>query len=178
MRSFHHPPSRRATSTRIDRRFQRLTSDQIDESWIPWLASLAPWTHALTVTCKRFSSHNVPISETIVIDTARHFIRRINRRCFGRRSRRIQIIPVVVTYGWGCYGDHPHLHFCFSSPTKMSFDDFSSVLEEASRKTFWIDRERHIEPYRNEGWMKYLVEHGSDNLIVPLITPSSIAALL
>lgn len=147
----------------------------IDEHWVQWLDSLAPWTHAYTVTCKRRSLRNSPITEDILVDTARHFIRRISLRCFGKRARREQLTPVVVTLGWGCYGDHPHLHFCFAAPVAMPFAFFSLILEEEAGKTFWIDRQRRIDQYRDNGWLEYLMEHGSAFLIVPLINPSSSA---
>lgn len=149
----------------------------IDEHWVRLLDSLAPWTHAYTVTCKRRSVRNLPVTEDILVDTARHFIRRINLRCFGKRARRERLVPVVVTLGWGCYGDHPHLHFCFASPAGIPFAAFSLILDEEARKTFWIDRQRRIKPYRDAGWLEYLIEHGTAHLIVPLITPSSSAAL-
>ena len=147
----------------------------IDEHWVHWLDSLAPWTHAYTVTCKRRSVRNSPITEEILVDTARHFIRRISLRCFGKQARREQLTPVVVTLGWGCYGDHPHLHFCFAAPDAMPFKVFSLILEEEARKMFWIDRQRRIEKYRDTGWLEYQMEHGSAYLIVPLINPSSSA---
>jgi len=81
-----------------------------------------------------------------------------------------------VTFGWGRYGDNPHLHFCFSCPAGMPFDAFSSILDEEARKTFWIDRQRCIKGYQDAGWLEYLVEHGTANLIVSLITPSSFAS--
>lgn len=147
----------------------------IDEHWVQWLGSLAPWTHAYTVTCKRRSLRNSPITEDILVDTARHFIRRISLRCFGKRARQKKLTPVVVTLGWGCYGDQPHLHFCFAAPDAMPFTVFSLILEEEARKMYWIDRQRRIEQYRDTGWLEYLMEHGSAYLIVPLINPSSSA---
>ena len=144
----------------------------LNEKWVKWLDSLAPWTHAATFTCKRNSARNLPINEVILVDTARHFIRRVNFRCYGKRARRSQLLPVVVTHGWGCYGDHPHLHFCFAHPDAMSFEAFSEVLNEEANKTVWINRQRSIKPYQDFGWLEYLIEHGTSNLIVPLITPS------
>ena len=175
MRRVWLPPASRLslTSGREHSRSQSISF--IDEHWVQWLDSLAPWTHAYTVTCKRRSVRNAPITEDILVDTARHFIRRISLRCFGKRARRERLTPVVVTLGWGCYGDHPHLHFCFAAPVATPFVVFSSILEEEARKVFWIDRQRRIEKYRDTGWLEYLLEHGTAYLIVPLINPSSSA---
>jgi hypothetical protein len=145
----------------------------LNEKWVRWLDSLAPWTHAATFTCKRKSVRNLPITENILVDTAKHLIRRVNLRCYGKRARRSQLLPVVVTFGWGCYGDHPHLHFCFALPEEMSFEAFSAILKKEANKTIWIDRQRCIKPYQDFGWMDYLIEHGTTNLIVLSITPSS-----
>ena len=145
----------------------------LNEKWARWLDSLAPWTHAATLTCKRTSLRNLPITEDILVDTARHLIRRVALRCYGRRARRSNFLPVVVTCGWGCYGDQPHLHFCFVHPNGLSFEAFSKILNEEADKTSWIDRQRCFKPYQDFGWLEYLIEHGTSNLIVPLITPSS-----
>jgi hypothetical protein len=149
---------------------------QIDERWVQWLDSLAPWTHAYTVTCKRRGVRNSLVTEDILVDTARHFIRRVSLRCYGKRARRERLIPVVATLGWGTYEDHPHLHFCFASPEGVRFRAFNSILDEEADKTFWIDRQRCIKRYRDTGWLSYLIEHGTAHLIVPLITPSSSAS--
>ena len=146
---------------------------QLDERWVDWLDSLAPWTHTATFTCKRTSIRNLPITEDILVDTARHFIRRVNLRCYGKRAKRTQLLPVVATFGWGCYGDQPHLHFCFAIPQGLLFESFPALLEKEANRTMWIDRQRCIKLYQDLGWMNYLVEHGTSNLIVPLINPSS-----
>jgi hypothetical protein len=78
-----------------------------------------------------------------------------------------------VTFGWGCYGDHPHLHFCFALPEGVSLEAFSKILDEEANKKIWIDQQRYIKLYQDFGWLDYLIEHGTSNLIVPLITPSS-----
>jgi hypothetical protein len=127
------------------------------------------------VTCKRRSLRNIPIHESILIDTARHFIYRVRLKCIGRRGRRENLLPVAVSLGWGVYGDHPHLHFCFAGPPCMDYDSFSRILEKSAKGTRWMNRQLKVEAYRDRGWMRYLVEHGADQLIVPLITPSTSA---
>jgi hypothetical protein len=149
---------------------------EINEQLVQWLKGLASWTHTFTVTCKRHNICHLPITEDILVHTARHLIRRVDLRCHGRRARRNRLIPVVVSFGWGLYDDHPHLHFCFASPAEMSFDAFASILDKEASKTFWIDRQRCIKRYEDAGWLEYLVEHGTTNLIVPLITPSSFSS--
>lgn len=145
---------------------------RLNQSLIAWLDSLAPWTHAFTVTCKRGSDRS-QINQSILIDAAHHFVYRVRRKCYKSSGRRQNLLPVTASYGWGAYGDHPHLHFCFAGPNGMDFSTFSSILEESAKKTFWLNRQMKVEPYRDSGWMQYLVEHGADHLIVSLINPSS-----
>jgi hypothetical protein len=150
-------------------------TSRLNQSLIAWLDSLAPWTHAFTVTCNRGSDRS-QINQSILIDAARHFVYRVRRKCYGSKGRRQNLLPVTASYGWGAYGDHPHLHFCFACPNGMDFSSFSSILEESAKKTFWLSRQMKVELYRDAGWMRYLVEHGTEHLIVPLINPSSSAS--
>ena len=144
----------------------------LNQAHATWLDSLASWTHAVTLTCKRYSHRNNPIRDEILIDAAKNVIRLINHKCFGKASNR-HSIAVVATYGWGVYDLHPHLHFCFECPAHLSYEEFSTLIEEAANETYWIDRQRCIKPYMDEGWTSYLVKHGTDNLIVPLIHSSA-----
>lgn len=137
-----------------------------------WLHSLALWSHAATFTCKRHDENGYPINERILIDTAGHLIHRLNYKCFRKRARRGQSVGVTMTLGWGVYEIHPHIHGSFECPGHLSYDEFSDLLNRSANETFWIDRERCIKTYDNAGWMDYMVEHGADQLIVPLIRPS------
>lgn len=143
------------------------------QEWNSWLHGLAGWTHAATFTCKRQSVGLKPINEQILVDVASHLIRRINYRCFRKSAKKGKSVAVVVTYGWAVYDIHPHLHFSFEAPAPLSYDEFSSVLEDAANRTYWIDRQRCIKPYVDAGWTEYIIEHGTDQLIVPCITPSA-----
>ena len=141
--------------------------------WATWLDALAPWTHAVTLTCKRQSHRNHPINDQIIHSSARHLVQRINTKCFGKRAHKGDSVAVVATYGWGVYDLHPHLHFCFEYPPHLSYEAFSALIEEAANETYWIDRQRCTKPYLDEGWASYLIRHGTDQLIVDLIVPSA-----
>lgn len=167
------PREIRSQHNRVRKNLTMSGIQALDEYWVQWLDSLAVWTHACTFTCKRYSVRDFPISEEILVDTARHLLRRVNHRYYGKRARRERLIPAVATMGWGLYGDHPHLHFCLESPAGTAFDVFTAVLEEEARKTHWIDRQSLIKQYKDFGWLDYLLDHGTAQLIVPLITPSS-----
>ncbi len=152
------------------------TASQQRQAWAPWLHSRARWTHAVTLTCKRQSALGTPITEPILIHAAKHLVQRINRKSFGKPSQMRPQIAVAATYGWGVYDLHPHLHFCFECPPHLSYEAFSALIEEAANETYWIDRQRCIKPYLDEGWVSYLISHGTDQLIVDLIVPSASCA--
>ncbi len=149
------------------------TASQHREAWAPWLHSLARWTHAVTLTCKRQSAWGYPISEPVLINAAKHLVQRINRKCFGKPSQKRPQIAVAATYGWGVYDLHPHLHFCFEQPPHLSYEAFSALIEREADKARWIDRQRCIKPYSDQGWVSYLITHGTDQLIVELLVPAA-----
>jgi hypothetical protein len=142
----------------------------LDQHWVAWLENEAPWTHAGTFTCKRYSERGLPITEAILMDTARHFLRRVSVKIFGRVAKRERVLPVVAVFGWGTYGDQPHLHFSFVAPPGFDFQRFSDFLRDAAKRTYWIDRVIKIRPYLNSGWLEYQIEHGTANLIVSLLS--------
>jgi hypothetical protein len=149
---------------------------KLDSDGAVWLDALAPWTHAVTLTCKRLSHRNRPITDHVIPSTARHVVQRLNIKCFGKNARKGASVAVVATYGWGVYDLHPHLHFCFECPPHLSYEAFSALIEEAANETYWIDRQRCTKPYLDEGWASYLIRHGTDQLIVDLIVPSASCA--
>jgi hypothetical protein len=53
----------------------------------------------------------------------------------------------------------------------MSYGEFSAVIERAARMMVLVGDQRAVKPYRDDGWPKYIVEHGSDQLIVELLHP-------
>ena len=141
-------------------------------AWVVYLDELASWTHAATFTFKRRDDKGYPCTNAILLSTARHFIKAVNYGCFKKKSQHGQSIASAVTYGWGAYGDHPHIHCSFEAPDFMSFDEFTTILTTCKRKIYWFDQEMMIKPYVNAGWGKYLIEHGTDCLIDSLLIPS------
>ena len=142
---------------------------------VPWLHNLATWTHAITLTLRRFTVNSKkPINQTIAVDTIHHYICLIDGGCYGHNTRRKGLyVPSVVTLDWGSYGDHPHVHLSFAKPYEMSFDEFASLIEKSAHKTNWVDDQIHVEAYKNEGWMNYIVDHGIDNLLLQFCRPYS-----
>ena len=144
-------------------------SSKLQNEWVCWIDTMALWTHSVTLTCKRQTSQSKRITNSILEDTAFHVVRIINSKCFGKEAKRGRSVEVAATYGWGVYGDHPHLHFSFAKPKTKTYEEFREIIEAAANKTFWIDRQRYYKPYLDAGWSSYLIEHGTDQLIISLL---------
>jgi len=151
--------------------YQYCRPRRLTNAWAKWIHGLGPWTHAVTLTCKRKIGLGSPMPLKALIDIARHFLRRINYACFRRRAKRGQSVSCAASYGWGIYGDSPHLHFSLGAPSWMSYGEFSAVIERAARMMVLVGDQRAVKPYRDDGWPKYIVEHGSDQLIIELLHP-------
>ncbi len=150
---------------------EKAKSNDLAFAWKFWLASLAPWTHAITLTFKRIDSRQELINERIMTDAIKHFLLVLNRKCHKRTSIRNGLrIPVVTVIGWGTYKDHPHAHLCLAHPSHIDFSTFSAHIQFAADHTTWINKERDISPYRNTGWINYLVDHEPENIIFELTT--------
>ena len=116
------------------------------------------------------------MSQRILIDTAGHYLRRLDATCFGpSKARRGHRVGSAVSFGWGVYDDHPHLHLSLAVPSETTQKRFAELVVIAARRTYWIDRLHVIKPYRDRGWMSYLVDHGMDNVILDLVRPSQSA---
>lgn len=159
---------------RVDRSFKSAGSKLREtESWASWIHKFALWTHAVTLTCKRCNASGSPITPRIIEDAARHFLALLNHECVGKnRFRRGYSVASAVSYGFGTFGDHPHLHLSLACPAHLTTEEFSALIDCCADQTYWLDRERKILPYRGEGWSAYLIKHGTDELIVPLLRPS------
>ena len=145
-------------------------------SYTNWLDGLAKWTHAVSFTFRRSNDCFQAVNERIVGEALRHFLHVLDRLCLTKRQMRNgSTVPSAASIGWGTYGDHPHAHLSLEAPDSLSHEEFTSLIERAADKTRWIQYERRINPYLDIGWMKYMVDHGEDYLIVALLRPSHLA---
>ncbi len=149
-----------------------MNSVRVNAAVTEWLHSLCPWTLAVTVTHKRKDRRGLPISAGVLMQTARHFLARLNSACFGaRRAKRGCTVGFAATYGHGAYGDHPHLHLTIAAPPGVDEKQLAVMVKTAVAQTYWLDRQKKIESYRDIGWIAYVTAHGTDNWIVDLTRP-------
>lgn len=135
---------------------------------VQWLASQANWTHAVTLTMHR-SKNGYEISKQEVEKRCFEFLSRINRRIYKHGTKRKGFkIASVAFLGGGSYGDHPHVHWALQKPPDMTNEGFERFLKKMIRTTKGLGQQFDIKPYRDEGWLGYMVDHGFDGLMEKL----------
>ena len=138
-----------------------------------WLHELDAWALAITFTIKRHDHRGRPVNQHVVNKTIRHFVNTLNQGCFGRsKADKGFTVGFAAAYGWGIYDDHPHVHISVTTPKHIAIEMFYDLIDKASKACHWIDKHRKIERYRDMGWMRYLVHHGADQVLVELVRPA------
>jgi hypothetical protein len=136
---------------------QKLKNRQIK---IEWLQAQANWTHAVTLTMHR-PKNGHGVSNYEVARRCGLFLRRINRRIYKHGTKRKGFrISSVAFLGDGSYGDHPHVHWALQKPSDMTHEAFEQILNVMASTTKGLGKEFDIKPYRDEGWLGYMVDHG------------------
>ena len=139
-------------------RFNQSRRDEI----ICWLKAHADWTHAVTLTMHR-SKYDYAISKQEVEKRCFEFLNRINRRIYKHGTKRKGFrIASVAFLGNGPYADHPHVHLALQKPPDMTHEAFEQILNVMASTTNGLGKEFDIKPYRNEGWLGYMLDHGFD----------------
>lgn len=82
-----------------------------------------------------------------------------------------QSIGFAVALGLGDYDANPHAHISIATPPSISFGEVHDIAVYAARRTDWINEQMKIIPYRDLGWLQYMTDHGTDNLLLELTTP-------
>lgn len=141
--------------------------------WSEWLHEVAAWSLAVTITFKRYHEGQ-SINHSIAQAALSHTLRVLDVYCFGKRGvKQGQHVGTAAVLSWGAYGQQPHAHLALSTPSDMSVEVLQERFEQAADKTNWLARERVVKPYRDAGWINYLIDHNPDNLVVPLLRPGS-----
>jgi hypothetical protein len=127
---------------------------------IRWLQTQANWTHAVTLTMNR-PKNGHGISNDEVTRRCNLFLNRINRRIYKHGTKRKGFrIASVAFLGNGPYGDHPHVHLALQKPPDMTPEAFDRLLHEIAHTTKGFGQKIDVEPYRDEGWLGYMLDHG------------------
>jgi hypothetical protein len=142
------------------------------QSYGLWFKDFADWTHAVTVTCKP-SHMGFDRSASSMISATTHFVHSLNRRVLGRsRVKQGHRIASIGVYGAGAYQDNPHVHLAFQAPHELSYMEMCAAIKQSIQSTKGLGFQEDIQHYTSEGWLTYILDHGTDGLLVELISPA------
>lgn len=137
-----------------------------------WFREFANWTHAVTVTSSP-SRTGKPRSKSSTVNATAHFVNVLNRRLLGRRQANQGFrIACAGVFGTGAYGDSPHVHLAFQAPAHHSHEEMSRAIAHAIKRTRGLGSAYDIQPYTSQRWFEYMLDHGTDGLMVEFITPA------
>lgn len=137
-----------------------------------WFGEFAEWTHAVTVTPTP-TRKGFPRAKRPTLSATAHFVNVLNRRVLGNAmARKGSRIACVAVYGEGAYGDSPHVHLAFQAPPDMSYEDMYQAIEHSIKRTNGLGDKNDIQHYTSEGWLTYMLDHGTEGLLVELISPA------
>jgi hypothetical protein len=150
---------------------QRRCRNDVQRSWADWIHSRARWTMMVTLTFRRQSARGYRVTKTAVEAALRRVLRLINCDLFGkRRTNKGWTIASAGTVDFGSFGDHPHAHLLLEAPAGVSEEQLCAVVERAAQRTSLVDRQRVYRQYVDVGGAEYLMKHGTDRMVVPLLT--------
>jgi hypothetical protein len=132
----------------------------------PWLRNLGDWDLSVTLTFSRNKAGLCPPIYSIE-KCCRLFLSRLNRQIFTRNGvrRNNYRIASAAVLGRGAYGDHPHAHWVLACPSGMSKVKFANLVTEVAGSTKGVGLQVDIQPYRDDGWLDYMIDHGFEGLI-------------
>lgn len=142
---------------------------RLERAYVEWLHGRARFSHFVTLSFQLVDSTGQRITQKMLEDAVRNFQRRLVCNIHGRR--RIKFRPPirsVVTVDWGEKGNNPHAHLMLETPVGMSYGQFSVLVKKCANRVRLIEGGPHIRSYEDADGAKYLVNHGTDRMIVTL----------
>lgn len=137
-----------------------------------WFGEFADWTHAVTITPKP-SRKGFPRAKRPTLSATDHFVNVLNRIVLGNAmARKGSRIACVAVYGEGVYGGSPHVHLAFQAPPDMPYDEMHQAILHSVHRTKGLGINPDIQPYTSDGWLTYMFDHGTEGLLVELISPA------
>lgn len=138
-----------------------------------WIDASAQWTHAVTLTFPRNKLGIAP-SDTAACNTAKHLVNALNRNLLGRGNvRKGHAIGSAYVFGTGPYGDHPHIHMALAAPSGLSNEVMTQEIDNAIHHIEGLGHQLMIKPYKDAGWIDYMLDHCSDGFDFRLDFPAT-----
>ncbi len=130
------------------------------QALVGWIASLANWSHALTLTMPPTLGGYPPSSQE-VLRRCKLFLNRINRRWYKKRgTKQGYRIASAAFLEWGAYDTHPHVHWILEKPSDQTCDEFESMLKQVAKTTSGLGKQIDIQRYYSPRWLTYMASNG------------------
>ena len=163
-----HPP--RESALVVCRRPKR-PLNAVERAWATWIHSAADWKLMVTLTFKKRTAKGFRITHTSAEKGLTYLLRRINCALFGKRkTNNGWSIACAAIVDPGRYKTHLHAHVLFSAPEGVSVENLRDLIEESAQRVRILDRQRHFSRYYSAGGAEYLINHGTDRMVVSLLS--------
>ena len=148
--------------------------EELRSAIVEHLSRMNTWTHALTVTFRPSLLGSNCSDEAWMSKAVEHFLRRLNRACFGAQARRRgKQIGVYAVVAYDPMEENPHGHLTLAMPPGMSDREFTRLIRRVLPRVRAFNIVHDIKPYETEGWFHYCLKHSDYepdwNLCRPLV---------
>ena len=133
-----------------------------------FLDNQGPFDWAVTMNLKkRHPFYQTYITPQIFEQTGRHYLSLVNKGLFKRQYRYGRAkLNGIFCMEIGGTEKRPHLHFAIGCNDQFHKEDILGELNRAYRKMDWVKGDIHIAPYRDTGWLDYLLKTGFDSVVL------------
>jgi hypothetical protein len=116
---------------------------------------------------KRHPFYQTYTTPQIFEQTGRHYLSLVNKGLFKRQYRHGRAkLNGIFCMEIGGTEKRPHLHFAIGCNDQFHKEDVLRELNRAYRKMDWVKGDIHIAPYRDTGWLDYLLKTGFDSVVL------------
>ncbi|MBL4751952.1 MAG: hypothetical protein JKX71_15480 [Amylibacter sp.] len=122
-------------------------------------------TFAVTLTMKQHA-HTETLDRQAAEKNLRHFLNRLNRKCFGsaavrRHNKRVEVIPVLEK----SYSGRLHYHLTLRNPLPDRPFFFKQMIGRCWSETKYADKHIDIqEAYDVQRWNSYITKQHTKNI--------------
>lgn len=146
---------------------------ELERAWAQMVHSMAQWSSMVTFTFRRQGTKGFRVTQLTIENALRRLLRLINHDLYGKGlTNKGWTIAHAVVIDFGAFGDHPHAHLLVETPSDITEQELCRVIERAARRIRIIDRQRYYGQYYSVGGAEYLIGHGTDRMVVSLLTPA------
>ena len=138
--------------------------------WVSFFSEVGAndWRLAGTITLRSVEPKTAkPIHPDVATSTAKYLLNRLNKAVYRHRAKKQgATVSSMMVLGKNALGDVTHIHFTFGLPEGMGYPAFEALVSATVRSLYWCDKQLDLKPYRDHGWLNYVLAHGTENLII------------